>query len=270
MAYRAVPQIAVDFISESEACVLRVYDDARPKKILKAGDRVIGCLTAGWGHTGEDLRIGMRVTRAMALKWLPMDLGEAQAKAYAVVSPEVIAALTEHQWSAIISFIFNTGNGVDPDTGKSPWTIWKRLNSRQFDQVPLELSKFVNDKRPDGSVVKLSGLVKRRAEEVVLWSTEEPGSIVSAPPSSVTRRAETPPTPADPIPAGKSKALLASGAAAIAGAPPMIDQVRKTIMPWAEASPHVQNMLGILATIAAICAAIGFGYMLLQKRNARN
>ena len=277
MTRRSVPQIAVDFIRKHEACVLRVYDDRHPTKVLQPGDVVEGTLTAGWGHTGG-LEIGQFVSPDDALVWLDSDLVQTVQSLYAVADAAVLAELTVHQYTALISFVFNAGT---KNSDGKPWTLWQRLNARDFDQVPLELAKFVNQTITETKIVngkekkvkrkvKVEGLVKRRAAEVVEWSTNEPGSIPVTMPSSVTRRDETPPTPSDPVPAGKSKALLASGAAAIAGAPPMIDQVRKTIMPWAEASEYVQTMLGILATIAAVCAAIGLGYMWLQKRNARN
>lgn len=260
---RSIPPIAIEFIASVESCVLRVYDDARPSHILASGDRVMGKLTAGYGHTAVDLVIGMDVTADMARGWLTDgDVPVAAARLARVVNDGTIAMLTDHQYSAMLSFVFNLG--ADP-----VWTIWKRLNAKQFDQVPLEMMKFVNQEI-NGVEVKVQGLVNRRAAEVAFWATQEPGTVIDMPPSSVTREASTPPTPSDPVPAGKSKGLIVGAVGAVAGAGPMVNQVTQAIQPYADHSHYIQKVLAILATVAAACAAIGLFYMYLQKKNARN
>jgi hypothetical protein len=118
---------------------------------------------------------------------------------------------------------------------------------------------------------KMPDLVKRRNAEVEIWSTDEPGTSATCQmPSSVTRAIITPPTPSDPVPVSKSKALLLGAAGSIAGAPPMINQVSQSIQPYAHHSEYVQKVLAILATLAALCAAAGLAYMWLSKRQARN
>ena len=258
---RAVPQSCLDFLQDMEACVLHVYDDAQPTHVLAPGDKVLGTLTAGWGHTGN-LNIGMDVALSTAQAWLADDASIAAAKLAAVVDQEVIDGLTEHQYGALVSFTFNLG-------ANPKWTIWKRLNAKQYDQVPGELMKFTNQ-CIDGKMVKVQGLVNRRASEVAFWSTEEPGSITAITPSSVTRKTQTPPTPSDPVPASKSKALIVSAVGVATGAVPMLDQVRDTITPYAEHSHYVHVALSGLAAVAALCAGTGIFYMWVQKQNARN
>ena len=258
---RTVPQTCLDFIAQQESCVLRVYDDAQPTKVLAPGDRVIGTLTAGWGHVGL-LTVGQDVTLGMATAWLAADADKAADRLDGVVNEDVLQELTEFQYGALVSFVFNLG-------ASPKWTIWKRLNAKQFDQVPGEMTKFVNTSI-DGEMVKVQGLVNRRAAEVAFWSTGEPGTSTATPPSSVTRSSETPPTPSDPVPASKSKALIVSAVGVATGAVPMLDQVRDTIAPYAEHSHYVHVMLSGLATVAAICAGTGIFYMWVQKQNARN
>jgi len=202
---RAVPERALEFLKGHEGLVLRVYDDARPRAVLRPGAEPDGTFTAGYGHTGPEVHPGLTVTREQAEAWLRRDAEQAAARLAARIGG-VVDELTEHQYAALISFVFNLG--ARPD-----WTIWKRLRARQFDQVPLEMMRFVN-----AGGKKLQGLVKRRAAEVALWSTAEPGSVDASPPSSATRTGDTPPTPADPVPAAKSGTVLTaitSAAAAI-------------------------------------------------------
>lgn len=260
---RAIPQAAIDLVNDQEETHLFVYDDAfYPAKECVPGDQIVGTLTAGTGHTGPDLHIGLAVTQQMNDDWLKADLGNAGQRIYDRIGT-VTDNLTDNQYAALLDFVFNVG-------ASPAWTIWKRLKAKQYDQVPIELQKFVN-LRKNGVAVKSADLIRRRNAEVALWSTDEPGTDNTVVPSSVTRLpATTPPTPADPVPPTRSKALIASAAAAASGAYPMIDQVRHAIMPYAEESQYVHTALGVLATAAAVCAGLGIFFMWVQKRDARN
>lgn len=256
---RAVPEMAVDFVKQEEEGVFHVYDDAdKTKRELAPGDVVRGRATAGWGHTGPDVVAGNVISPDTASVWLFRDLCTASDRLAHVLTDATIACLTDHQWSALLSFVFNLG--ADPK-----WTIWKRLNARQFDQVPLEMMKFVNA-TIDGKEVKVQGLVNRRAAEVAFWATEEPGTSPDTPPSSVTRAAVTAPTPQDPTPPSRSKAVLAAAAATVAGVPSAAKQVSDAISPYAEHSHVVGNMVAILATLAALAAGAAVIFAWLHTR----
>lgn len=263
---RAIPfDIVVPFLVKVEGEVLRVYDDKFPKKILKPGDKVYGTLTAGVGHVGDDLVIGMTVTKAMSRAWLKQELqDEAAEPLERRVGREIVDLLTEHQYAALLSFVFNLGAG---NPKKPEWTIWKRLRAQQFDQVPIEMAKFVNW---DGK--KSVGLVRRRNAEIELWAQGEPGThaLLDAPPSAVTRAEPTPPTPSDPTPPAKSATVITSVAGAAAAAPVVINQVSQAIAPYADASDTVKKILAGLALVAAICAGTGILLMYLAKKKAQN
>lgn len=257
---RDIPQAAVDFIKREEELVLRVYDDAQPTVTLRPSVRVIGKLTAGYGHTGG-LSVGQTVTETDADNWLVNDdLATARRRLYGAVGEEAIDVLTDNQYAALLSFVFNLGS-------QPTWTIWKRVRDKQFDQVPLEMMKFVNA-RQHGVLVKERGLVNRRTAEVVLWSTDEPGSKAEMPPSSVTRVSDTPPTSADPTPPSKSKGMIAAVAATVAGAPPAINSVVQAVTPYAEHSDYVKTMLAGLATMAALAAGATAVFIYLHQRKA--
>jgi len=253
---RPIPRTAYAFLKQHEGCVLRVYDDAQPLVILKAGIEPEGTLTAGYGHTGPELRPGLGVTQDLADVWLRQDLQTAAQRLAARIGP-VAEELTEHQYAALLSFVFNLG--------ASPgWTIWKRLRARQFDQVPLEMMRFVN-----AGGKKLQGLVNRRAAEVALWSTAEPGSLDHSPPSSATRAAETPPTPADPVPVSRSGAVLTAVTSAVAAISVAAQQMIAAAAPFVEQSTWVRKATALLATAAAVAAVCVLALTWLKKREAR-
>lgn len=264
MGTRAIPQVAFAIAKDKERLVLFAYDDANwPPKEAVPGDTIHGTITAGYGHTGPDVHIGMPVTQEMADGWLADDFYDAAYKLEKKIGADVVSEMSENQYAAALDFVLNLGTG---NPAKPEWTIWKRLRARAWDQVPLEMAKFVNA-TIDGKLVKLNGLVVRRNAEIGLWAVQEKGTVDQTLPSSVTRASPTPPTPAA---TGRSKALIVGAAGAIAGAGPMVDQVSHAIAPYAEHSHYVASALGGLAAIAAGCAGIGIFYVWLQARNARN
>jgi lysozyme len=261
---RTIPQEAVDFIKAKEQLRLTAYLDSG------------GVWTVGWGHTGLEVKRGFTLSQAGAEQALQLDLETARRRLYARVKPEVIDELTDHQYGALLSFVLNLG--ANPD-----WTIWKRLNAKRFDQVPIEMMRFVYDQDPaTGKMRKVSGLVNRRADEVKFWSTDEPGSVRYDPPSSVTRLADTPAVATDPVPAKKSAtiwAVMASPFLAIFAAikglvlhaiglvtPDQVDQVNQVtgaISPMAAHSAIVGGAVSFLAVVTAVLGAI----LVLRKHN---
>jgi lysozyme len=241
---RAIPRKAVNFVSK--------WEGFEPKAYLCPAN----VWTIGYGST-QGVKPGDTITKAQALTLLAKDMEVARAKLYGVIKPQIIDELTENQWSALLSFAFNLGAGK--------WQIWKRINARQFDQVPQELAKFVN-----AGGKKISGLVKRRAAEQVLWSTDEPGSTDEAVPSSVTRGVGvTPPTPADPAPASKSSTIITGFVGAAATVPVAAQQVTAAVAPYADQSEIVQKVIAALATIAAAAAVLVLVLTWIKKREAR-
>lgn len=257
---RALPKDAEKLIKGFEQLVLRVYDDKQPKKILKPGDQVLGVLTAGWGHTGG-LKIGQEVSHAQAQIWFDNDIDYKAYRPLRAKLGPVLDELTDGQYGALISFVFNLGTG---DPKKKEWTIWKLLRARQFDQVPAQMNLFVNW---DGK--KSNGLVRRRAAEVVLWSKEEPGSTESDPPSSITRRESTPATAIDPVAPQKSGTIIAAATSAVASAPLAISEVRQQIEPFKDDSAVVSNVYAGLATVAALLAILVLVLAWMKKRSQR-
>lgn len=261
---RAIPPQTFDLVRQQEEPHLFAYDDAHyPPRPALPGNRIDGTLTAGTGHTGGDVVAGMVVSAEIDAAWLIGDLQHAAAAIEAKIG-DVVDELTDNQFAALLDFVFNLGTG---NPKRPEWTIWKRLRARAFDQVPLEMQKFVNWGNPPQ---KSTDLVRRRNAETLLWAKGEPGTIDRPLPTSVTRNTPTPPTKADPVPVSKSKALILGAAGAAAGAGPMVNQVQQAIQPYASQSHYIQQTLGVLATIGGGCAAAAIFYIWLQKRNAQN
>lgn len=251
---RPIPNACVAFIKAHEGCELTAYLDSA------------GIPTVGYGHTGPDVHLGLTITQATADDYLRQNLATAAQRLEAAVGEACIAELTANQYSAMISFVFNVG-------ANPAWGIFTKLKAGQFDAIPAELMRFVN-----AGGRKLQGLVNRRAGEVKLWSTDEPGSVPDAPPSSVTRAVDTPPTAAVVKPLSRSKSFvnqcvqagLAGGtlvAGTVQGAGKSINDA---ISPYVGQSAILQHLQGALVVALAASAALGVFLLWLKNQEAKS
>jgi lysozyme len=239
---RSIPPVATAFVARHEGLRLESYQDPA------------GVWTIGYGHTGPEIHAGLRITRTRALALLDADLAVAAERLAGLVKPEVLSDLTEHQYAALLSFVFNLG-------ADSRWTIWKRLNARRYEEIPLQMMRFVRvgDR-------KLMGLVNRRAAEVALWSTDEPGTLNEHPPSSVTRAEPTPPAALEPNGLLGSRTLVSTASAGVAASAVAVGEVSRAISPYAQQSPLVGRAVAALALLAAGLAALGLLFVWLKRR----
>lgn len=109
-----------------------------------------GIPTICWGHTGG-VKMGDTATDAECMVYLQQDLAVADA----AVSRLVKINIAPETRAALISFVYNTGEG---NFAKS--TLLKKLNAGDVRGACDELQRWVYAKG-----VKLNGLVKRRAAE---------------------------------------------------------------------------------------------------------
>jgi lysozyme len=256
---RAIPDVIYPFLIQQEGCKLTAYRDSK------------GINTIGVGHTGPEVHPGLTWTQKQADDCLRRDVSAARASLCAVLKPQALEpapkGLTDAQFAAMLSFVFNMGTH---DKRGKPWTMWSLLNKGQYDAIPGQLARFVNVRHDDGTVEKIKGLVNRRNAEIALWSTAEPGSSeTDAPPSGETRAAETPPTVVATVPVHKQPAILATASAAVLSAPAAIKQVADQIAPYADKSHYVQHAVELLATAGAGAAVLGVAVLYLQHRQAK-
>lgn len=256
---RSIPPQAVQFVKAHEGCVLHVYADT------------VGVLTCGYGHTSPGLQLGAAITQDQADTYLAQDLSTAASRLEAQIGEDIVSALTDNQYAALLSFVFNLGTGPKRGDGKE-WTIWKLLRAKQFISAADELTRF---DKAGGRV--LEGLVRRRGDEKVLYMTGAPQSVESAPPSSTTRTIDTPPTLAYVNPLTRSKSFVGSCVAACAtvgsAVAPKIkdaaDGASDAIAPYVGKSEVLGAVSSHLALVAAAAALAVPALLWLKNREAR-
>lgn len=137
----------------------------------------VGIWTIGWGHAIRDAK--GKFLKGKAARWLavvlyPDGITFSQANdllradlldASRDVSSLVKVPLTDNQFSALVSFEFNTGA-----LGRS--TLLKRLNTLDYHGAAQQFPRW-NKGTVDGKLVILNGLVNRRAEEKALFLLRE-------------------------------------------------------------------------------------------------
>lgn len=112
--------------------------------------------TIGYGHT-EGVKKGMTITESEAEKLLFKDLVIYEN----IVKKYVKVPLTQYQFDALVSFVYNLGEGNFKSS-----TLLKKLNAGDFNAVP---SQFLRWTYAGG--VELPGLVKRRKTEAKLFES---------------------------------------------------------------------------------------------------
>jgi lysozyme len=122
--------------------------------------------TAGWGHTGPFVALGVKYTEEQALGWLFEDLAWAES----TVDGYVGVRLNDNQFAALVSLVFNIG-----ETAFKHSTILKNLNVRDFKAASLGFLAWDHQKG-----VRLAGLTRRREAERALFDTPVAEDVRSA------------------------------------------------------------------------------------------
>ena len=134
---------AIPFIKSWEGCRLEAYRCTS------------GVATIGWGHT-KGVSMGDRITIEEAEKYLNDDLIGFQQE----LTPLISVMLTEGQFQAIMSFVFNVGVQAFKDS-----TLRKKLNAGDFEGAQAQFGRWVYD---NGKILK--GLEDRRKAEAELFA----------------------------------------------------------------------------------------------------
>nr|WP_042675308.1 lysozyme [Methylobacterium sp. B34] len=113
--------------------------------------------TVGYGHTGPEVRRGLKITKAQADEYLKKDLEKFERHVAQMVQVEI----TDNMFSALVSLCYNIGPG---NLGKS--TLIRSLNVEDFNRAQAEFSKW---NRAAGRV--MPGLTRRREAEAKLFGT---------------------------------------------------------------------------------------------------
>jgi lysozyme len=137
-----INQAGLNLIEEFEGDELHAYADSG------------GVETIGYGHTG-DVTPGETITQAQAVAYLKGDVASASEQ----VAKLIEITLTPNEFSALVSFEYNTGAlGSSPGVGL--------INANQFQEAwDDHLCLYIRD--ASGNV--LEGLIRRRAAERALF-----------------------------------------------------------------------------------------------------
>lgn len=241
---RPIPPEAVDLTARFEGLRLTAYQD------------IVGVWTIGYGSTGPHVTPSLRITKERARELLRADLKTAALRLAGVVKQSVIDDLTDGQYAALLSFVFNLG-------ANKSWTIWKVLNAGQLEAVPGQMRRFVN-----AGGKRVQGLVNRREAEAAMFSADLHAADEVLP-SSVTRSTPTPPTPEPVKPLAESKTFLTAGATAVAAAATGVAEVSKTVAPYAAQSEFVGRLVSTLALLGAGLAVATLVFAWLKHRGAK-
>lgn len=151
MANMELSPQGLEFIKRRESCRLKAYKDAK------------GVWTIGWGHTGQEVTPLLECTQAQADTWLEMDARVAANQVNWLVQVELV----QHEFDALVSFVYNVGADIDPDTvpeGLGDSTLLQYLNAGLKMQAALQFLEWIFV----GSGIS-RGLVRRRAKETLLF-----------------------------------------------------------------------------------------------------
>ncbi len=199
-----------------------------------------GVLTIGFGHT-LGVKPGDRVTLKEANALLKSDLKSVES----AIAKHVKVSLTQNQFDALCSLIFNIGVGAF-----SKSTLLKILNTGNYSKVPEQFMRWNKvNKKP------VAGLTRRRAAEVDLWSVED----------DVTEMPQAVDVPEKPL--AQSRTIANASTAGVIGtamiAAPVIEPAGEVVR-IAQENPH--GLLLVLGIALVVFAAIAIYLRIDDKR----
>ncbi|MBS7539397.1 lysozyme [Ancylobacter lacus] len=216
-------------VNEEGLALIRQWEGLR----LTAYRDPAGIWSIGYGHTDAAgppaVRPGLTLTEPEAAELLRRDL----ARFETAVEAAVTVPLTDNQFAALVSFVYNVGPA---NFARS--TLLKKLNAGDHGAVPRELAKWT---RAGGKA--LPGLANRRAAEAGLWAK---GAFVAS-------------QYVEPVPAPKVDGLAGHGAAAtLAGLVGTgATEAAEQLLPFASASALLQHLFVALSLLGAATTLVG-------------
>lgn len=141
-----INKAGLDLVKSFEGCMLKAYRD------------IVGVLTIGYGHTGDDVYENQLITQQEADELLLDDMCQCEAGLAGLVT----VPLTDNQFAALVSFSFNLGLGALAHS-----TLLKKLNAKDY---PGAADEFLRWNQAGGKVV--NGIARRRATERELFLKE--------------------------------------------------------------------------------------------------
>lgn len=143
-------------ISKNGLSLIKRWEGLR----LNSYTDVAGVWTIGYGHT-RTARPNQTITETQAEALLLEDVAWAEE----AINTYVTVPLTQNQFDALVSWVFNVGVDWVVMNGFKDATFIKELNKGNYEAVPAGLRLFVN-----AGGKRVQGLVNRREDEIRLWN----------------------------------------------------------------------------------------------------
>lgn len=151
-----VSEAGIDLIKRFEGLELAAYQD------------IAGIWTIGYGHTGPDVKPGMKISESEAEDLLKKDL---KPREHAIESL-VKVPLNQNEFDALVSFVYNVGENAFKNS-----TARARLNRGDYAGAAEALTWW-NKATINGVLQPVTGLTRRRAAESALFLTPTNPPIV--------------------------------------------------------------------------------------------
>ena len=194
-----------------------------------------GKWTCGFGAT-RGVRSGVTWTKEYSEMRLIEDLEE-HGK---IVKKSVNVPLTQAQYDALTSFVFNLGGGAFRSS-----TLLKKLNKGMYDDCPEQIMRW-NKAKVDGKLTPLRGLTRRRTAEAAIFSRDAQLPSDEGGPQMAQKV-----TAAAPKSLAKSKTMAGAG---IAGAATALNEVAGQVQGLVSYAPMLKTVF-LLCAIGGIALA---------------
>jgi lysozyme len=145
---KKINEAGIELIQRCEGLRLTAYKDVR------------GRWTIGFGHTGN-VQPGSFITHELAAELLDHDLEEAEA----AVERLVKVPLTDNEFSALVCFVFNEGEGRFATS-----TMLRKINQNDMVGASNEFTRW-DMAKVNGVMVEVPGLRARRQAEQALFNS---------------------------------------------------------------------------------------------------
>lgn len=190
----------------------------------------VGVWTIGYGHTGPLAREGNSISEVAANQLLREDA----AVAARAVNRLVSVGLSQNQFDALVSFVFNLGAGAFERS-----TLRRKINASDFTGAVREFGRWTKARdRATGELIELPGLVRRRAEEAELFARVDRPMVVEDDIPPAVGELDYAPAPVveehDNVGQSGSVNAARAGAAAATGGGALMTAARdaEQVMPW--------------------------------------
>lgn len=153
-------------INQAGIELIKSFEAFKPEKY----ECPAGKMTIGYGHVIKKGENFTKLTKAAAEDLLQSDMEYFEEK----VRQLITVPLNSNQFSALVSFAFNAGEGNLESS-----TLRRILNGGDYEGVGEQLMRWTKARNKKGVLVELEGLKKRRkAEKILFESKDAAGDVV--------------------------------------------------------------------------------------------